>query len=71
MESKYDPKDLFLDEYNYVMGSENKEESTDKSLKIYHQCFYIYFNKDLIKRFEKTYEFYSKDIIEFIFLLRK
>ena len=30
MESKYDPKDLFLDEYDYVMGSEDKEESTDK-----------------------------------------
>ena len=26
--SKYDPKDLFLDEYNYSVSSENEEETT-------------------------------------------
>ena len=29
------------------------------------------FNKDLIKRFENTYEFCDKDINKFILLLRK
>ena len=30
IESKYDPKDLFLDGYDYSMWSENEEELTDK-----------------------------------------
>ena len=30
VESKYDPKDLFLDRYDYHMWSENEEKSTDK-----------------------------------------
>ena len=30
IESKYDPKDLFLDGYDYSMWSENKEESIVK-----------------------------------------
>ena len=29
MESKYDPQDLFLDGYDYIVWSENEEESTD------------------------------------------
>ena len=28
--SKYDPKDLFLDGYDYSLWSESEEESTDK-----------------------------------------
>ena len=28
IESKYDPKDLFLDKYDYSLWSENQEEST-------------------------------------------
>ena len=27
---KYDPKNLFLEGYDYLVWSENKEESTDK-----------------------------------------
>ena len=30
IESKYCPKDLFLDGYDYIVWSENEEESTDK-----------------------------------------
>ena len=30
IEFKYDPKDLFLDRYDYSVWSENEEEPTDK-----------------------------------------
>ena len=30
LDSKYDPKDLFLDGYDYSVWSDNEEELTDK-----------------------------------------
>ena len=39
IESKYDPKDLFLDEYGYSVWLEKEEERLiKKNLKIYHRC---------------------------------
>ena len=61
------PKIDFLMNMIMLWGQKiKKNQLIKKSLKIYHQCSFIYFNKDLIKRFEKTYEFYSKDSIKFI-----